>query len=81
MHHQIRDVFEWLGRGDARIFRVMAACVLCQPGNRRIVNACKAIQQVVEYGAWFSDYLCAGLIFKSNTSWDLQILIAIFVVF
>ena len=23
----------------------MAACVLCQPGDRRIVNACKAIQQ------------------------------------
>ena len=33
MRHQVRDVFEWLGRGDARIFRVMAACV---------VNACNA---------------------------------------
>ena len=39
MRHQARDVFEWLGHGDARIFRVMAARVLCQPRKLRIVNA------------------------------------------
>ena len=33
MRRQARDVFEWLGRGDVRIFRIMAARVLCHPRN------------------------------------------------